>query len=393
MARDPHCAARLETPAGIDDPTGAPARNRYADLRNRWDTWRASGVLVKDDSPAFYLLQQRFSADGASYLRTVFFAEMRLYDFDEHAVIPHERTLASALDDRFNLLSATGVNHSPIFGLFEDGSSAYRSIISAVTAGEPIAHACGDEGVSSRLWALRHPDQIAYLRQTIAQSKVYLADGHHRYTVACAYRDACRHAEERDGYDPTSATDHVMIALSDMRDPQLLVRGYHRAVKTRDGFSRERFLAEARTSFYVRGGASVDDLMNVRGPAFLAVLPGGERFLLTLRGDVDLARAIPGTHSDAYRTLDVTVLHGLIIKPCFQVDVDCRETLSRIRYSADSDELISTLERGEVDAVFIMRPTPLESLVEIAGSGEIMPQKSTYFYPKLPTGMVFREMR
>lgn len=393
IARD--ASSPIDATAIASDDTTSPDINddasRYTAMRARWDSWLDDGTLAADAEPAIYLLRQRFSYKGRIHDRVSFIVEMRLYGFDEGVVLPHERTLEPARRDRYRLLEATRVNTSPVFGLYEDASDAYFSLVDEVMSQKPVSYASDATG-SCTLWAIRDAGTIAYLVRTLDDSQVFIADGHHRYTVACAYRDAQRALEGDSGYREDRGSDQVMIALSNMCDPQLLVRGYHRGVSAPPGFSQDVFLGQAAQYFDITVDADRDDLSASTRPAFLALFGNRSRFLFQLKEGIDIDRAVPGNASDALKHLDVTVLQSLVLGPLLDCDPDAPDAHGRIAYSPDVEQLLSQLDEGKLDIVFIMRPTPLRALANIARAGELLPQKSTYFYPKLPTGLVFRAM-
>ncbi len=389
-SRDPYCVACLELPAGIGDPTSADSR--YAYSKQLWDTWCNEGILKQDTESSIYLLEQSFTIEGVDYNRVSFIVEMKLYDFDEQVVLPHELTLPKALGDRYEMLAATQVNYSPVFGLYCDSSPSYHALLAQVKMQKPLEFAQDIEGTKNTLWAITDQNHIAYLVNSIAPQQIFIADGHHRYTVANAWKHAKRALKGRDDYDLQCSTDHIMMALSNMDDPQLLVQAYHRAVKAPDNFSKTVLFETLAPYFDVvlqhDGNFPATGIL----PAFIAVFEDTTYYLFTLKEDVDLEDIIGGCCSRAWKELDVTVLHELILKPHFAIDPASPETLSRIIYSNQPTILEEKLSNGEADVVFLMRPTGLEQLKSVSCNNEIMPQKSTFFYPKQPSGMVFRDM-
>jgi uncharacterized protein (DUF1015 family) len=389
-SRDPYCAARLELTEGTLDSTSPDSR--YIHSKQLWDRWCTEGVLRRDDRPAIYLLEQSFAIEGFDYNRISFIVEMKLYDFDERVVLPHELTLPKSLGDRYQMIAATQVNYSPVFGLYCDPLPAYHALVEQAKAGNPLARAIDIEGVRNTLWAITDQESIDYLVTSVAHQQVFIADGHHRYTVANAWKNENRAAQDRSDYDPLYDTDHIMIALANMDDPQLLVQAYHRAAKAPHEFSKTVLLENLAACFEVKlqGDENFRDVS--ARPTFIVAFSDKSRYTLTVKEGIDLEKAIPGPESRIWKELDVTVLHELVIKPYFAIDSENPETLSRICYSNQPTVLEKKLFDGDVDAVFIMRPTKLEQLKSVSCNGEIMPQKSTFFYPKQPSGMVFRDM-
>ncbi len=482
---DSRNVVRLELPEGSDDPDSP--NNKYRASSEQWHAWQKDGTLVQDELPAIYMLEQRFDAgdgsgsssddgdgsgssssgSGGERARICFIVEMDLYSFEDEVVFPHELTLPKALGDRFALISATNVNFSQVMALYSDKSESYMQVVAAVRNTEPVSWANCPDGVQSTLWAITDPKLIDMVIASLDSKQVFIADGHHRYTVALAWRDHCRKmaaggaetavgataadeetCEIRDTREATALqtssaelqpkTDSIMIALTNMDDPQLQILAYNRAVKApspsnskdlptgadagagvdtdksinTDTFDPKSLIEGARNLFDIEFAGSAcfeqDDQANELvskcqkeieskpRPAFaLATRNSDEGFdvhLLTLRDEVDLAAEMGTAHSQAWRELDVSVLHELVISPLLGVLTDKPETLSRITYSQNVGKLLKKLKAKEYDVVFAMRPTQLEQLKQVSLGGEIMPQKSTFFYPKLPSGLVFRDM-
>ena len=395
-AIDPRNVVELELAHGPQ--TLEEEGNRYERAAETWLDWVAEGVLEQDEDPAIYVLEQRFALDGEEHARICFICEMDLHAFDEKVVIPHELTLPKALGDRYRLLSTMNVNTSQVFGIYSDPTPGYEEMLAEVRACEPVARAseiaAGGIEVASTLWAMSDPAFVARFAQTLAGKQVFIADGHHRYTVALAWRDKCR----EEGFE-NPGSERVMIALSNMDDPQLLILAYHRAVKAEGAFDADAFLAALAERFDLAEGPADPAALQAAVaqtdpavPAFAVMLAGRAPVIATLRADVDLDEAIAADHSHAWKALDVSVLHEIVIKPLFGVDPLVAETLSRIAYSSDAATIAARLGDGSSDAVFIMRPTRMDQIQDVSLGGETMPQKSTYFFPKLPSGMVFREL-
>ncbi len=439
----------LELPDGSDDPDSPDSR--YGRSMETWRRWISDGTLEQDAEPAIYMLEQRFTTEegGPEYARICFIAEMSLYPFEEKVVIPHELTLPKALGDRYSLLSATNVNYSQVLGLYSDKTDRYDRVVQAVRESEPVSIAEDGAGVRSTLWMITDSQSIDLIVQSLEGKQVFIADGHHRYTVALAWRDRCRkgivgadslseaadppeatcpsgpaEASEADGgIHRRLPTDSLMIALANMDDPQLRILAYNRAVKMPEGsgFDPSAMFEsmDGRFTIEVFGRATADDeksiiymceacqsrILEIEDPAFGVAIraedPSDNQSIpqmtidfavVSLKPDLDLNEAIPSHHTLAWKELDVSVLQELVISPIFNIDSDRPETLSRISYSQHAGKLVDGLISGKSDAVFIMRPTRLDQLESVSLGGETMPQKSTFFYPKLPSGLVFRDM-
>lgn len=392
LARDPHNVVALELPEGSLDPS-APG-NRYETGERRWRQWLDEGVLAFDDEPAVYVLEQRYLHEGSEIARRGFIAAVGLEPFSAGVVLPHERTLPRAIDDRLRMTRATAANLSQVFGMFEDPQHVTDALIAAAMRGPALATATDDDGVVSTVWALSDPRDIDELAAFMAERQVFIADGHHRYTTALAYRDERRAAASAHEADPAPAYDSVMMALVNMDDPGLVVWPTHRIADApepldpaalRDALAHRFTLSELPAGHPAAALAAVADR-----PAFIVGMRDGVTLLATLRDDVDHADAFPAGTSDAWRALDVAVLLELVLSPLFDIHPDRPATLDRLSFSKDAHAALKSMR--EHDAVFVLNPTRMEQVADVARNGETMPQKSTYFYPKLTSGLLFKSL-
>lgn len=388
-----HNVVALELPEGSLDPQ-AP-NNRYEIGAKRWTQWTSDGTLVRDDAPTIYVLEQRFTIEGRPIRRRAFIAEVMLHPFADGVVLPHERTLPKALGDRYALLEATATNLSQVFGLYSDPERITDASFEAGMAEDPIMTVTDPDGVVSSVWAMTDPEQIAAVTSALAHSNVFIADGHHRYTVALAYRDARRSAAVAAGkahVDPDY--DYVMMALVNLDDPNLIVLPTHRVADSPGYFSAEGFYEGLRRNFDITelpsgSGPAVPE--DVARPSFLVKTAEDQHpKLAILRADVDPSSAVPGSHSSAYKELDVTLLQELVLDPLLDIHPDRPETLARLSFFKDAGEALAAT--SEHDVAFILGSTKMEQMKAVSLAGEVMPQKSTYFYPKLLSGLVLRSI-
>jgi uncharacterized protein (DUF1015 family) len=390
LAKDPHNVVALELAEGPLDPD-APA-NRYETAASRWDSWIAEGAIRRDNAPAVYVLEQTFTRDGVTTTRRAFIAEVGLEPFSAGVVLPHERTLPKALGDRYELIRATGVNMSQVLGLYEDPQRLTDALFESATALEPVAHAVDTDDVESTLWMVSDPGYAASLAEILSSARIFIADGHHRYTTALAYRDMRRQATLNTDAEANPAYDYVMMALVNMDDPKLTVMPTHRVADADGAFDVDAFWA---------GIARYFDVLDVPGAEAIASLSAQDRpafavrtrhdaapRVIRLRHDVDMDSAIPLDRSQAWKELDVAILQELILDPLLGIHPDRPETLERLGFVKDSAAAIA--QADEHDVAFVLRPTRMDQLRAVALAGETMPQKSTYFYPKLLSGLVFR---
>jgi uncharacterized protein (DUF1015 family) len=377
VARSPHNVVEIDLPESYE---GAAAKLAE---------WRELGVLVSEDEPAIWALRQDYTApDGDTRTRTGFFARVRVEDYGAGRIRPHERTHPGPKDDRLRLTRATRANLSPIFSLFPDARGTATETLAQATSGEPFAEASDHEGTRNTLWRMSDPEGIAALQAALADAELLIADGHHRYETARAY------ADELGGEG-----DHryVLMFLVSLDDPGLLVFPTHRMLTgLKDDTEKQLAIRDvARRDFDIE---QLGDTHELEPPADGNRVAFGymDSFLkrpvrLTLKDQSIADEALPGM-PEPYRRLDTAVLEALILRGALGMSEDDISHLRGLDYSKNLDDAIERVESGAADAGFFMRATPIEQVREVAQTGESMPPKSTYFYPKVPTGLVFNPL-
>ena len=393
LAKSATNVVALELPEGPLDPT-TPG-NRYETGRKRWREWRDSGIVVRDRQTKLYVLEQRYELHGAEVRRRAIIGEVELHAFDEGVILPHERTLPKALGDRFNLTKACAANFSQVFGLFSDPARSTDRFFAEAMRGPVAMTATDADGVVSDVWAVTDPEAIADLARTLEHKQVFIADGHHRYTTALAYRDERRASDAANGVKPVDpAYDFVMMALVNMDDPGLVVLPTHRVADAPGAFDPAEFRSRLTEHFDLaeilpsEARAALD---GAEGPAFVVATRGSDSPLLaSLRADVSLAKAIPLERSRAWKELDVAIVQELVLNPLLGIHPDRPETLDRLSFVKDTDEALASIT--EHDVALVLRATRMDQMRAVALAGDMMPQKSTYFYPKLLSGLVMRAM-
>jgi uncharacterized protein (DUF1015 family) len=400
-ARSPHNVVHLDLePERPGDAPGAKYARSAAALR----AWLAEGVLRQDPAPSFYPLEQTFTGpDGHTRVRRAVLVACRLHAYSEGLVLAHERTLSGPRLDRLELLRHVRANLSPIFGLYEDDRGEGHRVLAAAlaSAGDPVAEADSEDGTHHTLWRVADPAAVAGIQAILARREVIIADGHHRYEAALAYRDRL----DREPAASPAVTGHryVLMALCSTADPGLFVYPTHRLLWGIPAFSLARFL-DALSRFFVVE-TLVEDLRRPAGrawavsrlaehagksTAFLMVTAeDGKGRVLTLRDDADLAGvALPANIT--LRDLDVTVLHTIVFQHLLGLSPASQERGENVEYVVDAGGAVNRILAGERQVGFLVNPTPLWQVQAVAESGETMPQKSTYFYPKLASGLVLR---
>jgi uncharacterized protein (DUF1015 family) len=382
-ALDPHNCVRLILPEGEGD-------EKYAHAAQDLRAWLAEGTLQRDPQPALYRYHQTFTAEGRTATRTGFICRIRLHRFGEGVVLPHERTLAGPKADRLKLKRACRAHLSQVFGLYSDPARASDEPFAELVQGEPVLDGTTSDGVSQQLWRLTDAALQAQVAALLADKKVYIADGHHRYETMLALREELR-AES--GGDAQSSVEFGTIFLANMDDPGLLVFPTHRVVHGLPSFDRAAIVEQARAFFIIEEEAVTDAAAlraRLAGTNRFAMVTGDRVAYLTLRRDVDLER-VPSLRGPAVlRTLDVTLLHALVIEHILGIDRDAQAAQTNLRYVKDTG--LALTEAKSAQAVFVMNPTKVHEVKAVADAGEVMPQKSTFFYPKLASGLVINPL-
>jgi uncharacterized protein (DUF1015 family) len=382
-ARHAQNVVRLELPRGEGDA-------RYAAAARLLDAWISEGVLRKDGAPAFYAYEQQFDWAGKPYTRHGFFAAVRLEPFERRVVLPHEKTLSAPKEDRKRLLQATRTQISPVFGLYRDGAGAARAIIDEAAEAAAAIDATTADGVRHRLWPMTSAVALDGLRVLLADRQILIADGHHRYETMLGLAPELRPLDVAAG---AAASDYAMMFLARAEDPGLLVLPTHRLVKDLTDFSFDGLLAAAAPAFDITQGEETSaDAIEARlagdganRVVFAVRAPGRKQtFWFALKPILDLSALGP----PALRNLDVTVLHGVILGPLLRIDAEALAKQSFLTYTHDTAEALARVDRGEVQAAFFMNPTKVEQVLAACEAGFVLPQKSTYFLPKLATGLV-----
>jgi uncharacterized protein (DUF1015 family) len=394
LARHPLNVVRLDLPS---EEQGDQPDDRYRRTARTLAAWRSDGTLHKDPHPSIYVYEQTYRVPGTDVTRTQrgFFARLRLEAFGPgSSVLPHERTLPAAREDRYKLLRATGVNTSPVIVLYEDPSGAGRGVLDAVTTSVPTAEVEDDDGVRHRLWAVpadgEDAARVAPLIAAAAGSPVFIADGHHRYETALRYRDERRMSRSCEE-DP--AFDYLLTLFVDVAE-QLTVLPTHRIVRGLGEDGVARLLDGLAELFEVRRDVGRDELvarfeaaaLSPRGEGVFGLWTRRGGALLTARRDAFEPFLPPG--SAAVRALDVTLL-GVALDRLAGLDADAVASGS-VRFTKSAAEAVDRVDGcvDGADAAFLLEPTPIASVIEVARDGDVMPQKSTYFYPKALTGLV-----
>lgn len=383
---NPHNIIRLELPKGDDK------YNKAAEILK---DWLEKGILVKEDKPAIYIYEEEFTAYGERKAIKGIICRVKLEEFSKGIILPHEFTLSKAKEDRLNLMKATNCNFSQIYSLHMDGGKNTLGKIDSLSKSEPDIQLQDNDNVTHRMWIIKDEKAIADICSDFTDRKLYIADGHHRYETALNYRNYLREqglAKEGD------ACDYQMMMLVDMEHPGLVVFPTHRLVRNLDSFNAERVIDGCKEYFDVTEHSDINTIESTlmelynQGKKAYAFYCGGSSYKLLVLKDTNIIKKLLPNASTATQQLDVTILHTLILEKIFGIDAENMAKQINLTYTKIFDEAISSVQQGNSQCAFILNPTRVSEIREVASNGEKMPQKSTYFYPKMITGLVMNQL-
>lgn len=377
---------RLELPKGEE-----PYKNAAEILKQ----WEEKGILIREDKPAIYIYEEEFTAYGQRKAVKGIIARVKVEEFEKGIILPHEFTLSKAKEDRLNLMKATNCNFSQIYALYMDDRHTTLATIDSASDCDSCLEFTDNDNVTHRLWIITDETVIHKLVSDFADRKLYIADGHHRYETALNYRNYCR---EKGISKEGDAQDYQMIYLVDMEHPGLVVFPTHRLVRDLESFDKQKVLTACETYFDLTektGTATMETDLEVlynKGEKAFGFYCGGDKWYQLVLKDMQVIKdMLPGV-SEPTQNLDVTVLHSLILERIFGIDKENMAQQINLTYTKIFDEAISGVNDGTFQCSFIMNPTRVTEIRDVASNGEKMPQKSTYFYPKMITGMVMNQL-
>ncbi|HEY7404223.1 MAG TPA: DUF1015 domain-containing protein [Candidatus Angelobacter sp.] len=388
--RSPHNLVRIIL--GKAGETDTDSFNVYTRAAEYLHDWRSGGLLKRDNEPAIYIYSQTFTAPGTRELseRRGIIALGRIHDYSDGVVFRHEQTHTKPRQDRLNLLRATRAHFGQIFMLYRDPQNEIADLLKAKTEQEPDTSVLDEYETLHRLWRVDHPAVIAALQARMHDKKLLIADGHHRYETALTYRNERRgqtaNADLNDPYE------YVMMTLVPMESPGLVILPTHRIVHGLPDFDRERMLETAGRFFDIdridlrtesRSATTLLGEAGANGTAFVAVTRQGPYLLRAKKGPIqDTLNGV----SALQRDLDVVQLHRIMLERVLGISEEAIRNLEHVKYERDAFQAISWVRQG-ANVAFLMNAARIEQVRDIAFAGEVLPQKSTDFYPKLLSGL------
>ena len=362
--------------------------NFYEQARQCWENWSREGVLVQDDRPAYYLYQQSFRHPGDSrpLVRRALVGILHLDSAG--SVLPHEATFSAPKKDRFLLLEKTKTNLSPVFGLYQDAKGSMEKLLSSLQKATPSFEARDPEGVTHEVWKIEAEPLQKTIREVLSSKKILIADGHHRFETAQEYRRQ-RRGHGGGGEMPF---DFVMMALVADEDQGLVVLPTHRVVRSLGNQAPAEFLRKLKENFEF-SAVKEEELISRLSKAppekivFGASLGPAENFLLTLKSLDTLRSVLPSGKPPVWFRVEANLLGHFVFDGLWGLSSKEREGL--VEYTRSVEEALRKVHEGKAAAAFFLRPTRVDTIRELADTGERMPQKTTYFYPKLASGLFF----
>lgn len=398
LARDAHNVIAVEL--GEIRPTDSDGDNRYTRAAGLLRDWQAEGAMTREAAPAFYLSRHTFRHEGQEHTRWELYCQVRLEEWEKKVVLPHEFTLPGAKVDRLHLLRATRTNTSPVYSLYRDADGSLMSVLKAQAQGAPAAEVKGWKDTDFTVWAITDPAVTGQISTLLKDRSLYIADGHHRYETALNYRNERRAAgggEGDEGYN------FVLMALTAVEDPGLLVLPLHRLVRGQSAETISTLLAKLQQDWNLqhvplRPGKHDQDLPGVLTalgsdgvPRFAIYgLEWGSAIVVEPKSVQGLRDRLPAGMAQPLRQLDLSVLHEVVLHTYLGIGREPADVEKALKFNHIASEAAAAVDAGEADLAILVNPTRVQQMVDVADAFEKMPQKSTFYFPKLPTGLVLR---
>ena len=391
--RNPYNIIRLEL--GQRYPADNALNTVYTRAATTLSEWRLDGVLHQEATPCYYLYQQQFSHDNLTYRRTSLLARVRLEPWEARVVLPHEQIRNKDKEDRLQLLRACSTNFSPIMCMYDDPQGRINNLLTPY-ATEPELQVFDDVGEEHRLQPITDPQHIALIQDFFASRQIYIADGHHRYTTALQYHDEIQ--KQHGPLHPMDGANFVLMALIAIDDPGVLVLPTHRILSDLSTQMLATLTMDHLSTFFsiqsienaAPHTASLEALAQTSLPAF--ILKTTEQTLLLTINEQGVQQMKQSGHSSAWNTLDVSVIKHLLLNTLLTIDDSDIAAGKYVRYSHETEQALQSLKNGEAQAVLFLKGIPFQQVRDVALADDRMPQKSTYLYPKLITGLVINPL-
>ncbi|HBK54052.1 MAG TPA: DUF1015 domain-containing protein [Syntrophomonas wolfei] len=391
-AENPANVIRLEL--GLIFPQDSSSNNRYTRAAQYLEKWQEDQTLLAEEKAALYLYQQEFNFRGEKVVRTGFVCGLKLEPYEKGNILPHEETLSKPKADRLQLMRATNSNFSSIFGLYSDEQKeAEQLLLAEVKEQAPDINIIDEAGETHKIWVIKNEELIERIVALLADRPVYIADGHHRYETALEYYHEMKE-QGLQGYD------YVMATLVNVFDEGLVVLPTHRLVGNIPGFKLDAFMNRLADLFEIELykdkniGAFMQELES-RGKKHrvFGMYSGKDIFFLELKNPEQASKLLPDNESAAWEKLDVALLDNIILDQLLGINDQKRRSQENLAYTRSEEWLMEQIDNRNYQLGFLLNPTRVEEIIAVAQARDKMPQKSTYFYPKLITGLIINKMR
>ncbi|MDR0453565.1 MAG: DUF1015 domain-containing protein [Deferribacteraceae bacterium] len=380
VSRSPYNVLNIDLPENED--------NKYQHAANLYSEWRKNGIMIKEQQPALYIYEQVYEYASRSYVRTGFVGLLKLEPFENGVVFPHEKTLSGPKQDRFDLMTACKANFSQIFGLYLDPEERLRAIFDDCRNGMPVASATDDDKVKYSIWPIFDPKVIEEIQFIMRDKAIYIADGHHRYETSLMHRDKMRE-EYKDDENTLKPYDFVMMMFVNFYDPGLIILPTHRVVSFPENYNEERFMAGLSNFFSITKLESLS-----AGKEFLSKHKEPGTIVMIMKNDfygLFINQEMLELQHPVYRNIDTFLLQKIILNE--QLGIPEEQILMKkgIYFYQFPEDVREHIARND-GIGFILNPSTIDIIRKVSENGLIMPQKSTFFHPKLATGLLINEL-
>ena len=391
-AEHPANIIRLEL--GLTFPQDTPNNNRYTRAKNYIEKWLEEEILLPEQLPSLYLYEQEFLNQGMRTVRTGFVCGLKVEPYEQGTILPHEETLSKPKADRLQLMRTTKSNFSSIFGLYSDEERTVERLLKDAVKGKlPDIDIVDEANETHRIWVINNPEVIQAVQSSMVEKQIFIADGHHRYETALEYASEMREQGLPD-------YDYVLTTLVNLFDEGLLVLPTHRVVGNIKSFSSAKLLKQLNDLFVIETYPDKNNLaefmknLKLRGskqPVF-GMYADDSLYLLQLKDSQAPEKYLPGERSAAWKNLDVAILDNMILDNIMGIGAQERKNQDNLAYSRSEQWVIEQIDNKQYQVGFLINATGVDEIVAVAQARDKMPQKSTYFYPKLITGLIINNL-
>ena len=397
LDRNPHNIIRLELPTSYKDDEESKDMAAYDEAGKIVSDWVNKGILADDNEENIYVYEFSFEYEGRKLAVKGFVALVKLEEFSANIILPHEETLSKAKTDRFNLMTATGCNFSQIYSLYTDTNNEILGLLGKATLGAPTMQFTDRDDVTHKLWKVADADVIAKITVLMSDKQVFIADGHHRYETALNYYKSVKDK------DDIGTSGFVPMMLVSMENPGLAVFPTHRLVRGLSNFNYSDLIAKSAEYFNIIENLSREESLSLSSDAcengksaFVlyqgAVSGTGDDYALMILKDKGVMKDILPDEHDSLRNLDVSILHSLVLERLFGIDKENMASQANLTYIKTADDAVNAVDEKRGNCCFLLNATKVSEIRDVSLAGGKMPQKSTYFYPKLTTGLVMNRI-